>query len=104
MILGIKRVGSNKTIFLNKFGFEILDLKIILPPIECPMPIILLLFISIMKNYLYNLSSLKVFYFIFLLIFVIYFFEMIFADLFFNYKFNFYNFKFRYLTYLKFLE
>ena len=54
--------------------------------------VILLLFISIMKNYLYNLSSLKVFYFIFLLIFVIYFFEMIFADLFFNYKFNFYNY------------
>ena len=54
--------------------------------------VILLLLISIMKNYLYNLSSLKVFYFIFILIFVIYFFEMIFADLFFNYNFNFYNF------------
>ena len=52
----------------------------------------LLLLISLIKNYLYNLNSLKVFYFIFLLIFVIYFFEMVLADLFFNYNFNFYNY------------
>ena len=54
--------------------------------------IILLLMISVIKNYLYNLSSIKVFYFIFSLIFVIYFFEMIIADLFFNYNFNFSNY------------
>ena len=54
--------------------------------------IILLLMISVIKHYLYNLSSIKVFYFIFSLIFVIYFFEMIIADLFFNYNFNFSNY------------
>ncbi len=50
--------------------------------------IILLMLILMIKKYLYNLSPLKVFYLIFSLIFIIYFSEMIFADLLFSYKFN----------------
>ena len=54
--------------------------------------IVLLSLIMLVKKYLYNLTSLKVFYFIFMLIFVIYFFEMIIADLVFNYSFNILNY------------
>ncbi len=48
----------------------------------------LLFFIMSLKKFLFNLSSLKVFYLIFLLILIIYFSEMIIADLFFKYSFN----------------
>ena len=54
--------------------------------------VVLLSLIMLVKKYLYNLTSLKVFYFIFMLIFVIYFFEMIIADLVFNYSFNILNY------------
>ena len=54
--------------------------------------VVLLSLIILVKKYLYNLTPLKVFYFIFMLIFIIYFFEMIIADLLFNYSFSIYNY------------
>jgi len=54
--------------------------------------ILLLAIVSITKKYLYNLSSLKILYVIFAMVFLIYFFEMILADIIYNYNFNFFKY------------
>ena len=50
--------------------------------------IFLLVIISSLKKYLFNLSSIKIFYIIIVLMFIIFLFEMIFADIILNYNFD----------------
>ena len=54
--------------------------------------VFLLVIISFLKKMLFNLSSKKIFYFIIVLMFLIFLFEMIFADIILNYNFNYYNY------------
>ena len=50
--------------------------------------IFLLVIISFLKKFLFNLSSIKIFYFIIVIMFLIFLFEMIFADIILNYNFD----------------
>ena len=52
----------------------------------------LLVIISFLKRFLFNLSSMQIFYIIILLMFLIFLFEMIFADIILNYNFDYYNY------------
>ena len=54
--------------------------------------IFLLVIISLLKKFLFNLSSIKVFFVIVLLMFIIFLFEMIFADIILNYNFDYYKY------------
>ena len=54
--------------------------------------IFLLFIISFLKKFLFNLSSIKVFYVIIVLMFLIFLFEMIFADIILNYNFDYYKY------------
>ena len=54
--------------------------------------IFLLVIISFLKKFLFNLSSIKVFYLIIVLMFLIFLFEMIFADIILNYNFDYYKY------------
>jgi len=54
--------------------------------------IFLLIIISLLKKFLFNLSSTKIFYFIIVLLFLIFLFEMLFADIILNYHFNSYKY------------
>jgi len=54
--------------------------------------IFLLIIISLLKKFLFNLSSTKIFYFIIVLLFLIFLFEMLFADIILNYHFNYYKY------------
>lgn len=54
--------------------------------------IFLLVIVSFLKKFLFNLSSIKVFYVIIALMFLIFLFEMIFADIILNYNFDFYKY------------
>ena len=54
--------------------------------------IFLLVIISFLKKFLFNLSSIKIYYVIIVLMFLIFLFEMIFADIILNYNFNYYNY------------
>jgi len=56
--------------------------------------IILLLIISSLKKYLFNISPIKIFCVIIVFIFMVFFFEMIFADIILNYNFD-------YIKYIK---
>ena len=54
--------------------------------------IFLLVIISFLKKFLFNLSSTKIFYVIIVLMFLIFLFEMIFADIILNYNFDYYKY------------
>ena len=54
--------------------------------------IFLLVIISFLKKFLFNLSSIKIFYVIIVLMFLIFLFEMIFADIILNYNFDYYKY------------
>ena len=54
--------------------------------------IFLLVIISFLKKFLFNLSSIKVFFVIIVLMFLIFLFEMIFADIILNYNFDYYKY------------
>ena len=54
--------------------------------------IFLLVIISFLKKYLFNLSSMKIFFVIIVLMFLIFLFEMIFADIILNYNFDYYEY------------
>ena len=54
--------------------------------------IFLLVIISLLKKFLFNLSSIKIFYVIIALMFLIFLFEMIFADIILNYNFDYYKY------------
>ena len=54
--------------------------------------IFLLVIVSFIKKFLFNLSSIKIFYVIILLMFLIFLFEMIFADIILNYNFDYYKY------------
>jgi len=54
--------------------------------------IILLVIISFLKNFLFNFSSIKIFYLIIVLMFLIFLFEMIFANIILNYNFDYYKY------------
>ena len=54
--------------------------------------IFLLVIISFLKKFLFNLSSIKIFYVIIVLMFLIFLFEMIFADTILNYNFDYYKY------------
>ena len=54
--------------------------------------IFLLIIISFLKKFLFNLSSIKIFYVIIVLMFLIFLFEMIFADIILNYNFDYYKY------------
>ena len=54
--------------------------------------IFLLVIISSLKKFLFNLSPIKIFYVIIVLMFLIFLFEMIFADIILNYNFNYYKY------------
>ena len=54
--------------------------------------IFLLVIISFLKKFLFNLSSIKIFYVIIILMFLIFLFEMIFADIILNYNFDYYKY------------
>ena len=54
--------------------------------------IFLLVIISFLKKFLFNLSSIKIFFVIIVLMFLIFLFEMIFADIILNYNFDYYKY------------
>ena len=54
--------------------------------------IFLLVIISFLKKFLFNLSPIKIFYVIIVLMFVIFLFEMIFADIILNYNFDYHKY------------
>ena len=54
--------------------------------------IFLLVIISFLKKFLFNLSSIKIFYVIIVLMFLIFLFEMIFADIILNYNFDYHKY------------
>ena len=54
--------------------------------------VFLLVIISFLKKMLFNLSSKKIFYFIIVLMFLIFLFEMIFADIILNYNFDYHKY------------
>ena len=54
--------------------------------------IFLLVIISFLKKFLFNLSSIKILYVIIVLMFLIFLFEMIFADIILNYNFDYYKY------------
>ena len=54
--------------------------------------IFLLVIVSFLKKFLFNLSSIKIFYVIIALMFLIFLFEMIFADIILNYNFDYYKY------------
>ena len=54
--------------------------------------IFLLVIVSFLKKFLFNLSSIKVFYVIIVLMFLIFLFEMIFADIILNYNFDYHKY------------
>ena len=54
--------------------------------------IFLLVIVSFLKKFLFNLSSIKVFYVIIALMFLIFLFEMIFADIILNYNFDYHKY------------
>ena len=54
--------------------------------------IFLLVIVSFLKKFLFNLSSIKIFYVIIVLMFLIFLFEMIFADIILNYNFDYYEY------------
>ena len=54
--------------------------------------IFLLVIISFLKKFLFNLSSIKIFFVIIVLLFLIFLFEMIFADIILNYNFDYYKY------------
>ena len=54
--------------------------------------IFLLFIVSFLKKFLFNLSSIKIFYVIIALMFLIFLFEMIFADIILNYNFDYYKY------------
>ena len=54
--------------------------------------IFLLIIVSFIKKFLFNLSSIKIFYVIIVLMFLIFLFEMIFADIILNYNFDYYEY------------
>ena len=54
--------------------------------------IFLLVLVSFLKKFLFNLSSIKIFYVIIVLMFLIFLFEMIFADIILNYNFDYYKY------------
>ena len=54
--------------------------------------VFLLVIISFLKKMLFNLSSKKIFYFIIVLMFLIFLFEMMFANIILNYNFDYYNY------------
>ena len=54
--------------------------------------IFLLVIISFLKKFLFNLSSIKIFYVIIVLMFLIFLFEMIFANIILNYNFDYYEY------------
>ena len=54
--------------------------------------IFLLFIVSFLKKFLFNLSSIKIFYVIIVLMFLIFLFEMIFADIILNYNFDYYKY------------
>ena len=54
--------------------------------------IFLLVIISFLKKFLFNLSSIKIFFIIIVLMFLIFLFEMIFADIILNYNFDYHKY------------
>ena len=54
--------------------------------------IFLLVIISFLKKFLFNLSSIKIFFVIIVLMFLIFLFEMIFADIILNYNFDYHKY------------
>ena len=54
--------------------------------------IFLLVIVSFIKKFLFNLSPIKIFYVIIVLMFLIFLFEMIFADIILNYNFDYYKY------------
>ena len=54
--------------------------------------ILLLVIISFLKKFLFKLSSIKIFFVIIVLMFLIFLFEMIFADIILNYNFDYYKY------------
>ena len=54
--------------------------------------IFFLVVISFLKKFLFNFSSIKIFYFIIVIMFLIFLFEMIFADIILNYNFYYYKY------------
>ena len=54
--------------------------------------IFLLVIVSFLKKFLFNLSSIKIFYVIIVLMFLIFLFEMIFADIILNYNFDYHKY------------
>ena len=54
--------------------------------------IFLLVIVSFLKKFLFNLSSIKIFYVFIILMFLIFLFEMIFADIILNYNFDYYKY------------
>ena len=54
--------------------------------------IFLLVVFSFLKKFLFNFSSIKIFYFIIVIMFLIFLFEMIFADIILNYNFDYYKY------------
>ena len=54
--------------------------------------IFLLVIVSFIKKFLFNLSSIKIFYVIIVLMFLIFLFEMIFADIILNYNFDYHKY------------
>ena len=54
--------------------------------------IFLLVIVSFLKKFLFNLSSIKIFYLIIVLMFLIFLFEMIFANIILNYNFDYYKY------------
>ena len=77
-------------LFLYGFFFDIFLLNDIGPHLL--VFIFLLVIVSFLNKFLFNLSSIKIFYVIIALMFLIFLFEMIFADIILNYNFDYHKY------------